>query len=154
MFFILKKLKMPTCQGAVTGNERALVTAPVASPRNGLALFPPRPREEEQEGALIMTRSQARAPTTTTSFSVLPSLRSVKCPKPAAHSLATTRQPEMLGSKEADSRAVARQGRGLARAGSGNTSHIPSTLRGQSAQPSRPSHGGRRLLVSESDSVF
>lgn len=31
----------------------------------------------------------------------------------------------MLGSKEADSRAVARQGRGLTRAGSGNTSHIP-----------------------------
>lgn len=115
---------------------RALVTAPVASPGNGLALLPPRPREEEQEGALIVTRSQAGAPTTTTSFSVLPSLRSVKCPKPAAHSPATTRQPEMLGSKEAHRRAVARQGRGLTRAVSGNTSHIPSALGGQSAQPS------------------
>ena len=43
---------------------------------------------------------------------------------------------EMLRSEEADSRAVARQGRGLARAGSGNTSHIPSALRGWSTRPS------------------
>lgn len=36
---------MSTCQGAVTGNEVAGVTAPVASPGNRLVLFPPWPRE-------------------------------------------------------------------------------------------------------------